>query len=446
MFRRFSLRLLMLGMLAIFFATDAFALTSAYIGANRRSDTVFDIVATGLVNVGALEIDIKYTQAAFQTPQVTLGPLAGKFMSAANPNFGPGQIKIGMAAGSGVTGDGTIATVVFAPNGNPADGTISLSGKGYTAEGQPLGLTFFDPRNAKVEDNNPPPPPTDTKNPSNPPNPQENQNPQNPPSGGNITGGTITVTGGETLNLPGRQGGQGFDETLSTVSGTGAGAGATAEGYPSPVPAASQGGESGTTALSSVPSTGQKAPGQEKFVSYRSVVQSFREFTGERTPKALMALFKTANIPGFTQTPAIALSDGVDTVTLTIRPFSSGMSAPNFALTRARLMSLKKNAAGDWVIEARPEKGTYQATLTVIQDDNVVEYPLTIAPPVEVKIDKSGPALGEADFVLFLKERGDAKAPKYDLNKDGKRDYLDDYIYAANYLVVIGKPKPVEKK
>ena len=41
----------------------------------------------------------------------------------------------------------------------------------------------------------------------------------------------------------------------------------------------------------------------------------------------------------------------------------------------------------------------------------------------------------EADFQLFLKERGTPSASRFDLNRDGRRDYLDDYIFTANYLV-----------
>jgi hypothetical protein len=45
----------------------------------------------------------------------------------------------------------------------------------------------------------------------------------------------------------------------------------------------------------------------------------------------------------------------------------------------------------------------------------------------------------EEDFNRYLKERETAKSPQFDLNIDGKRDYLDDYIFTANYLEDIKK-------
>ena len=66
--------------------------------------------------------------------------------------------------------------------------------------------------------------------------------------------------------------------------------------------------------------------------------------------------------------------------------------------------------------------------LTIMTDSDLIKYPLSLAPPVE----NVSPA--EADFAVFLKDSG-AATPKRDLNGDGRHDYLDDFIYSANYLV-----------
>jgi hypothetical protein len=57
-----------------------------------------------------------------------------------------------------------------------------------------------------------------------------------------------------------------------------------------------------------------------------------------------------------------------------------------------------------------------------------------VAPPAGIDLDGSG-KVNEADFTLFLKERGAENAPRFDLNGDGARNYLDDYIFTANFIV-----------
>ena len=51
------------------------------------------------------------------------------------------------------------------------------------------------------------------------------------------------------------------------------------------------------------------------------------------------------------------------------------------------------------------------------------------SPKVDMKMNKSGTMI-EKDLCTCLSDH------QQDVNKDGKKDYLDDYIYAANYLIV----------
>jgi hypothetical protein len=58
----------------------------------------------------------------------------------------------------------------------------------------------------------------------------------------------------------------------------------------------------------------------------------------------------------------------------------------------------------------------------------MIDFPLTVVPP-------AGAVTGnKADFAAFLKDSG-VQAPKFDLNGDGRHDYLDDYVYTAHYLI-----------
>lgn len=67
------------------------------------------------------------------------------------------------------------------------------------------------------------------------------------------------------------------------------------------------------------------------------------------------------------------------------------------------------------------------------QDNVLVVFPLTLVPKASPEVGKKK-GLDEAAFNAFLSERGTSERPKFDLNNDGKRDYIDDYIYTANYI------------
>jgi len=202
--------------------------------------------------------------------------------------------------------------------------------------------------------------------------------------------------------------------------------------------AAAAAGESEPSASSRQAPAGK--PGEQsrkQSVSYRSVLEQFQTFTGVKTPKALIALFDQNVMPGIRQEPPVVLSDGDATAKVFITPSSSQETeSPNFALKEAKLVSLKMEENNTWVIELLPAKGAYKATVRMLQSGAMTEIPVTVAPPISktMKIGK-GDALTEADFIMFLKERGTGKAPRFDLDGDGKRDYIDDYIFTANYLV-----------
>jgi hypothetical protein len=175
------------------------------------------------------------------------------------------------------------------------------------------------------------------------------------------------------------------------------------------------------------------APDEKKFNQRTSVLEAFRNYQGEKSPKTLVDLFTKA-MAGTRQEPPIALSDGQGVVRLFVEV--SGNGAPNFALKGAKLVSIKTAEDSTWVVEALPDQGGYDAQVTVMQGGTFRQIPLTVAPPLPAALKfGAGGKLAEADFNRFLKETGTEKAPRFDLNGDGKRDYIDDYIFTANYLI-----------
>lgn len=181
-------------------------------------------------------------------------------------------------------------------------------------------------------------------------------------------------------------------------------------------------------------------PESLKITSYKGPLDNFRVYNGETSPAIFIALFNIKIAPTIRQEPAIALSDGKTPVKLLLKLEGIGEKSPNFAMNGAKLLSLNKSDASfTWIIEALPDASVLQASLTILTDGEIIEYPLTLAPPVE------GVSPDETDFSTFLKDSG-ATPPKRDLNGDGKHDYLDDYIYTAHYLIKKNDSNKTKKK
>lgn len=184
----------------------------------------------------------------------------------------------------------------------------------------------------------------------------------------------------------------------------------------------------------------QAKEAESKFVSHKAALQYFAAYKGERNPKSLIALFAEPAIPAFVQDPPIALSDGKGVVRIKLSFNASGSEMPKFIMQGATLKKLPTQGEdGFWSMEALPKKDAYDAKLTVIDGERMLEFPLTVAPVTAPLLGKDK-KFTEADFARFL-----AKPAKYDLNGDKKFDSIDDFIYTANYIVAL-KIKPEKLK
>lgn len=161
-----------------------------------------------------------------------------------------------------------------------------------------------------------------------------------------------------------------------------------------------------------------------------SVLERFRTHNGSRTPLTLTALFAAPETAAIRQLPEVALSDGITTMKISIARGSQNNIAPNVAFEGAKLISLKQNNGDEWDIEALPAAGTWKVSLLLQTDSITREIPLTVAPALPAGTDFS-----EKGFIAFLGGPTPPSQPLLDLNNDGRRDYLDDYIFTANYLV-----------
>ena len=426
---------------------------------------VYKVVAQGLNNVGAIDFVLTYDKAALSSPQVVKGDLADWMLFLPNTIEASGTVRVAMVNEPPVSGSGTVATVTFAPIGKswgkPALTCVltSLDASNQPIEG-PLtndsggGLSGND---SDSQDANP----QDTVQPDTGPSrnsgqqtvtTQQNQTTQQDNAAGNPsdsdsplkTASTVQSAAPGAINL----GAVGFlDEEQAPVEPPPAVVQEPSALSPveQPSPAAVEGEEDEyephSPPVSSLPSGPVPAAGaserDQKYVVHRGVLERFREYKGERSPKALMALFDEHVAAFASQHPPICLSDGNMTLKVLVELPESGNHAPNFALRGASLKSLKRQGDNRWMIEAAPEPGRVEATLTIVNGEKVVDYSFTISPRVDVNVDRKG-AADEVDFSLFLSKVGTDSSPAYDLNGDGRRDYVDDYIYTANYLLAVG--------
>ena len=160
-----------------------------------------------------------------------------------------------------------------------------------------------------------------------------------------------------------------------------------------------------------------------------SILERFKNFSGPRTPSTLAALFTAPASAKVIQKPDLVLSDGRSTIKITIDASVAGGTAPSFAVIGGTLVSSKHDTTGSWLLDVLPDAGTLTCTLVVLSEKGTTEYPLTTAPPLAAELD-----LSVQGFADFLGGQSDSSVPVLDLNADGKLNYLDDYIFTANFL------------
>jgi hypothetical protein len=86
----------------------------------------------------------------------------------------------------------------------------------------------------------------------------------------------------------------------------------------------------------------------------------------------------------FRQEPAVILSDGKTVARITLRLQGRAGDPPNFSLHDGHCISAKMTDAGIWILEILPHRGSISTSLTVAFAGQMTEYPLTVAPPMDL--------------------------------------------------------------
>jgi hypothetical protein len=365
---------------ALFFLLSASIALGAQVSIQPLGNGVFVIQGNGMDGVAGIQLDISYDKASLKTPSVTQGGLVTGAIFAANTGS-IGRIYIGIIRTSPITGSGQIATITF----SGGSGSLQIvSQKLIDSAGAPTGA---DTANGFL------------------------------PAGIPFSQTTLTSLG--TVTMPTDV------QTQPKV----------AEAVKPPEPAMVPAKNTEPAVAKPVEPPAEKKAGTEPqkpekvtTTSYRGILDNFSEYKGEKSPAILIALFNKIITPSIRQEPTVVLSDGKTPLKIVVEIPVASAKSPNFALNGAKLVSLAKDVSSAWIIETLPNAGVMRASLTILTDSDIIEYPLTLAPPV----GSFSPT--EVEFALFLKDSG-AATPKRDLNGDGKHDYLDDFIYTANFLV-----------
>ena len=376
----------------------------------------YSVQGDGMDGVAGIQLDIAYDAASLATPTITQGALVGGAMLAANTSI-PGIIKIAIISTRAFSGSGTIATISFASN-KGSGGITSITASMIDSKGSSLTSSTSNLASATAAAG-------DTSTPGVPfsQTTQQVPSPAVPVASRPVSTSPPTYLG--TVTLPTDQQKQG-DSQPSTSS--------TVPDYAEEPKSA----RIEEQTLSSVkPSAEAKNEESPQFVVYKGILDRFKQYQGSKQLSSMVTLFDRQVAQNINQEPAIVVSNGQSKATLTVDIPARISSLPNFAVSGGTLVSFRqdKQIKSHWVIEVLPEAGSLKVAVTIIAGAEGFEYPLTIVTPVKMAL-----TLDESGWNRFLSELGTTTAPLHDLNNDGVRDYMDEFIFVANYLVKKSAP------
>jgi hypothetical protein len=404
-------------LLVMFSATCALGASVTFTPSGSGS---YLIMGSNMDGVAGIQLNVTYDAASLATPTVTQGGLVSGAMLAANTTQ-PGIIKIAIISTRTFSGSGQIAAISFASK-NGSGGITSITADMIDSKGSAIAS-----------------------------------------SGSNPSGEAAATEFTTTAGIPFSQ--SSTATTASTASTTAAitatTAAATTSTYPGtitlptdlqkqtdsqPAPSSTVPAPSEEPAVSEIseqtkpsdkPASDSKVGETAQFVVYKGVLEQFKLYNGSKSLSSIVTLFDKKIAQNIHQEPAILLSDGLGKATLTVDISSKTGSSPNFAVNGGKLLSFKQDmlSAGHWKSEVLPETGTVRTTITIIAGAEDFEFPLTVAPPVKTML-----TLDEPGWNRFLKEVGTAQTPLHDLNNDGVRNYVDEFIFIANYLAKKATP------
>ncbi len=415
MLKSFMCRVLSYCFLGVLATTgSAFAYTLSVVSAGG---TKYNVMGT-LDGVAGIDFIVKYDTKGLTQPTASPGnAVAGALFQ---PYIAPGIVRIAIINATPFSGSGIVATITFATKTVDSALPVIISAKVIDVNGTDIAATKSSDSSSSDSSTT-----------------LTGDGKTNQTTGGNngttnpaTTGGTITqIYAAGTITLP-------TDLQRSD----------------SPPPRSDQTPKIEPTRSEIIPSRGAdsatppeqttgeaKAEEARQSVIYTGIVDKFKLPKGKKTLESLAALFTAGLGHNIRQEPAVILSDGKESATLTIDLPERLTTSPNFSVSSGTLVSLRQDKLkkGRWIAVVLPEAGTPSVSVTVVAGAEDFEFPLTVAPVITTKLP-----LNEQGWETFQREVGTPQSPLHDFNGDGIRNYLDEFIFVANSLVQLKKPAP----
>ena len=380
----------------------------------------YSIVATDLPDAAGMDLSVSYVKEFLEDPVVTSGALlpAGALMF---PNTStPGQIRIGIITGGSIKGTGAIVSISFTKIADPAPQPTLAPPSVYSANGSQLAVQAVTetPKTSNDDKNDD----DTTKNSTTAevaPTTYIAKPPQSTTTIGSVTlpqdvDGKNDLIRQGSVNEERREEPQYLNESVS--------------------PGGRSPDNREVAAVVAAPEA-KSAAALPALKSSQGVLDRLRTSTDMRTLKRLVKLFDESALheAGIVQTPAIVVADGKSPVTIAI-DLAKVTDTPSFSLKGANLKAIRRLSNNKWELDALPQKGKSDVRLSIILKGDSVEIPLVAVPPL-IQSDVPLVVLSENALDGLLAKPLKNNKPAYDLNSDGKQDYIDDYILLAHWLL-----------
>lgn len=134
----------------------------------------------------------------------------------------------------------------------------------------------------------------------------------------------------------------------------------------------------------------------------KGVLDGFTALPESRLLEGLLQLIAKGIGNDIAQEPPLALSDGATPVRVILRPSIDTKGPPTLIIKGANYISFEHQDAA-WILEILPHAGKQDVRVSVLHNNVVREYPLTVAPPFETHMANRSEGAPWSRFDSFVK-------------------------------------------